>query len=128
MLFNLDTVSPYMLLIADVKEERRKKLPANYHDLDLWGACTTNGAMCNQSPILTFSARVQTVHKESNPRYWELIHTFKRKPGTGWWLIPALMFAENRPCVRRKTLYKCFMRTEMDYLVVNDFLLKNRTA
>lgn len=122
--FNLDTVSPYMLLIADVKEERRKKLPANYHDLDLWERLYYERSDVQSITHLDFSARVQTVHKESNPRYWELIHTFKKKTGYGLVVNTSFNVRGEPPVCSPEDAYKCFMRTEMDYLVVNDFLLK----
>jgi carbamoyltransferase len=122
--FNLSTVSPYMLLIADVKEERRKKLPANYNDLDLWERLYYERSDVQSITHLDFSARVQTVHKETNPRYWQLINTFKQKTGYGI-VVNTSFNVRGEPVVcSPEDAYKCFMRTEMDYLVVNDFLLK----
>jgi carbamoyltransferase len=122
--FDLNTVSPYMLLIADVKEQRRKKLPENYFDLDLWDRLYYKRSDVQSITHLDFSARVQTVHKETNPRYWQLINTFKEK--TGYGLVVNTSFnVRGEPVVcTPEDAYKCFMRTEMDYLVVNDFLLK----
>ena len=122
--FDLSVVSPYMLLIADVKEERRKKLPTNYHDLDLWDRLYHERSDVQSITHLDFSARVQTVHSETNPRYWQLINTFKEKTGYGI-LVNTSFNVRGEPVVcTPEDAYKCFMRTEMDYLVVNDFLLK----
>ncbi|MDP4262080.1 MAG: carbamoyltransferase [Bacteroidota bacterium] len=122
--FNLSTVSPYMLLIADVREERRKKLPANYHDLDLWERLYFERSDVQSITHLDFSARVQTVHKETNPRYWQLINSFKQKTGYGI-VVNTSFNVRGEPMVcTPEDAYKCFMRTEMDYLVVNNFLLK----
>jgi len=122
--FNIDCVSPYMLLIADVKEERRKKLPANYHDLDLWERLYYERSDVQSITHLDYSARIQTVHKETNPRYWELINTFKGK--TGYGLVVNTSFnVRGEPVVcTPEDAYKCFMRTEMDFLVVGNYLLK----
>lgn len=122
--FDLDSVSPYMLLIADVKEQRRKKLPENYFDLDLWDRLYYQRSDVQSITHLDFSARVQTVHKETNPRYWQLISAFKEKTGYGI-VVNTSFNVRGEPVVcSPEDAYKCFMRTEMDYLVVNDFLLK----
>lgn len=122
--FNLDVVSPYMLLIADVKENRRKQLPDNFHDMDLWDKLYYERSDVQSITHLDFSARIQTVHKDVNPRYWEFINAFKEK--TGYGLVVNTSFnVRGEPIVcTPEDAYKCFMRTEMDYLVVNDFLLK----
>lgn len=69
--FDLPVASPYMLLIADVNKERRKKLPASYHELDLWEKLYHERSDLQSITHLDFSARIQTVHKETNPRYWQ---------------------------------------------------------
>jgi carbamoyltransferase len=122
--FDLSVVSPYMLLIADVKEERRKKLPANYHDLDLWERLYYERSDVQSITHLDYSARVQTVHKETNPRYWQFINTFREKTGYGI-VVNTSFNVRGEPIVcTPEDAYKCFMRTEMDYLVINDFVLK----
>ena len=122
--FDLPVASPYMLLIADVNEERRKKLPENYQDLDLWEKLYYERSDVQSITHLDFSARIQTVHKETNPRYWQLINTFKEKTGYGI-VVNTSFNVRGEPIVcTPEDAYKCFMRTEMDYLVVNDFILK----
>ena len=122
--FDLSVASPYMLLIADVNEERRKKLPDNYQDLDLWEKLYYERSDVQSITHLDFSARIQTVHKETNPRYWQLINTFKEKTGYGI-VVNTSFNVRGEPIVcTPEDAYKCFMRTEMDYLVVNDFILK----
>ncbi len=122
--FDLDTVSPYMLLIADVNKDRRKKLPDNYHDMDLWDRLYYERSDVQSITHLDYSARIQTVHKEINPRYWQLINTFKEK--TGYGLVVNTSFnVRGEPVVcSPEDAYKCFMRTEMDYLIINDLFLK----
>jgi len=112
-----------MLLIADVNKERRNTLPENYNDLDLWEKLYYERSDVQSITHLDFSARVQTVHKETNPRYWQLINTFKEKTGYGI-IVNTSFNIRGEPVVcTPEDAYKCFMRTEMDYLVVNNFLL-----
>ncbi len=122
--FDLSVASPYMLLIADVNKERRKILPDNYCELDLWERLYHERSDVQSITHLDFSARIQTVHKETNPRYWQLINTFKEKTGYGI-VVNTSFNVRGEPIVcTPEDAYKCFMRTEMDYLVVNNFLLK----
>jgi len=73
---------------------------------------------------LDFSARIQTVHPETNPRFWQLIASFKKKTGCGL-LVNTSFNVRGEPMVcTPDDAYRCFMRTEMDELVVNDFILK----
>ena len=121
--FNLTSASPYMLLIADVKKERRKAMPDNYDELDLWEKLYHERSDVQSITHLDFSARIQTVHKETNPKYWQLINTFKEKTGYGV-VVNTSFNVRGEPIVcTPEDAYKCFMRTEMDYLVVNDYLL-----
>jgi carbamoyltransferase len=118
--FDLDTDSPYMLLVCPVKESLRKTLPTNYHDLDLWTRLYHERSDVQSITHLDFSARVQTVHNDTNPRYWELIHAFKQK--TGYALLVNTSFnVRGEPVVcTPHDAYRCFMGTDMDYLVIND--------
>ena len=121
--FDLKTASPYMLLIADVNIKRRKQLPENYHTLELWEKLYFERSDVQSITHLDFSARIQTVHKNTNPKYWHLINTFKEKTGYGI-VVNTSFNVRGEPIVcTAEDAYKCFMRTEMDYLVVNNFLL-----
>ena len=121
--FDIPIASPYMLFVANVNKERRKNLPDNYQELDLWEKLYLERSDIQSITHLDFSARVQTVHKETNPRYWQLINTFKEKTGHGL-VVNTSFNVRGEPIVcTPEDAYKCFMRTEMDYLVVNDFLL-----
>lgn len=120
--FDLDADSPYMLLVAPVVEERRAKLPDNYHDMPLWDKLYYQRSDIQSITHLDFSARIQTVHKDTNARYWELINTFKKQ--TGYGLVVNTSFnVRGEPIVCTPyDAYRCFMSTEMDYLVINDFV------
>jgi carbamoyltransferase len=71
---------------------------------------------------IDFSARVQSVNKETNPRYWALINKFKEATQCGV-IVNTSFNVRGEPIVcTPQDAYKCFMRTEMDYLVINDYL------
>jgi carbamoyltransferase len=120
--FEQKTPSPYMLLVQPVVAARRKTLPANYHALPL-----KEKLYCLRSdmPAIThidFSARIQTVHKETNPRYHELISTFKQRTGYGV-IVNTSFNVRGEPIVcSPDDAYRCFMRTEIMYLVIGNFL------
>jgi carbamoyltransferase len=120
--FDLDTDSPYMLIVSPVKENRRKPLPTDYFNLDLWDRLYHQRSDLQSITHLDFSARIQTVHKETNPRYWELIYSFKQK--TGYSLVVNTSFnVRGEPIVCTPyDAFRCFMSTEMDYLVINNFV------
>lgn len=120
--FDLDAPSPFMLFVAPVVEQRRKALPDRYHELPLWDKLYHLRSDVPAITHLDYSARVQTVQRESNERFWELLHAFKEK--TGYGLLVNTSFNERgEPMVCSPTdAYRCFMRTEMDYLVIGDFV------
>ncbi len=120
--FDLNTASPYMLLVAPVKEERREKLPDNYYELSLWERLYCKRSDVQSITHLDFSARIQTVHEETNPRFWKLINEFKSQTGYGI-VINTSFNVRGEPIVcSPHDAYRCFMSTEIDYLVINDFV------
>jgi carbamoyltransferase len=120
--FELEHDSPYMLIVAPVKDERRKQLPADYHSRSLWDRLYHERSDIQSVTHLDFSARVQTVHPETNPRYHSLISAFEQQ--TGYGLVVNTSFnVRGEPIVCTPyDSYRCFMSTEMDYLVVGDFV------
>jgi carbamoyltransferase len=114
--------SPYMLIVSPVKESRRKQLPDNYFDMDLWDRLYHERSDIQSVTHLDFSARIQTVHKETNPRYHQLISAFEKE--TGYGLVVNTSFnVRGEPIVCTPyDSYRCFMSTEMDYLVIGDFV------
>lgn len=120
--FDLDTDSPYMLIVSPVTNSRRTELPDKFHDMPLWEKLYYQRSDVQSITHLDFSARIQTVHKETNPRYWELINSFKQQ--TGYGLVVNTSFnVRGEPIVcTPHDAYRCFMSTEMDYLVINDYL------
>ena len=120
--FELDRPSPYMLLVAPVNEARRNPLPPGYDDLDLFERLYH---LRSDVPAIThvdYSARIQTVHRETNERYWRLIRAFKEQTGCGL-IVNTSFNVRGEPIVcTPEDAYQCFMRTEMDYLVLGDYL------
>ena len=121
--FEIDKGSPYMLLVADVKRERRVKM--SDEEKKLWGIDKLN-IVRSDIPAIThvdYSARLQTVHKETNPRYHKLIHRFEKDTGCAV-IINTSFNVRGEPIVcTPEDAYKCFMRTNIDYLVLGNYLL-----
>jgi carbamoyltransferase len=119
--FDLDRPSPYMLLVAPVKEERRNPLPPGYDHLELFDRLYH---LRSDVPAIThvdYSARIQTVHKETNDKYWRLIQAFKEQTGCGL-IVNTSFNVRGEPIVcTPEDAYQCFMRTEMDHLVMGDY-------
>jgi carbamoyltransferase len=122
--FDLDSDSPYMLIVSPVKESRRKSLPENFHSMDLWDKLYYERSDVQSITHLDFSARIQSVHKETNPRYWNLISAFKKQ--TGYALVVNTSFnVRGEPIVcTPHDAFRCFMSTEMDCLVINDYVFE----
>ncbi|MCL6495195.1 MAG: carbamoyltransferase [Ignavibacterium sp.] len=121
--FEIDKESPYMLLVADVKKERRRKM--TQEEEKLWGIEKLN-VVRSDIPAIThvdYSARLQTVHKETNPRYYKLIEQFEKNTGCAV-IINTSFNVRGEPIVcTPEDAYKCFMRTNIDYLVLGNYLL-----
>jgi len=122
--FQLKGDSPYMLLVHGVNDERRKTLPDNYGSLNLRDKLYFLRSDVPAITHIDFSARIQTVHKETNPEYWELIQAFYEQ--TGYGLVVNTSFnVRGEPIVcTPDDAYRCFMRTEMDYLVIGNLVFK----
>jgi carbamoyltransferase len=125
--FDLEDDSPYMLLIAPVKQARWKEKPANYDDLELYEKLYHHRSDVPAITHIDYSARIQTVHKNTNPRYHELISTFGKKTGYGLVVNTSFNVRGEPPVLDPEDAYRCFMRTEMDYLVINDRIFEKTT-
>jgi carbamoyltransferase len=124
--FEHKSSSPYMLLVQPVVEKRRKTLPPGYHTFSLKDKLYH---LRSDMPAIThidFSARIQTVHKETNPRYYQLIEEFKKLTGYGV-IVNTSFNVRGEPIIcTPEDAYRCFMRTEMDYLVVGNFVFSKK--
>jgi len=124
--FDTDKPSPYMLFIAYVLEELRNKLPENYYELPIREKLYTLRSSLPAITHIDFSARIQTVHKETNPRYYMLISKFKELTGCSV-IVNTSFNVRGEPIVcSPEDAYKCFMRTEMDYLVMGNYLFDKK--
>ena len=120
--FEHQGISPYMLLVQPVKESRRKPLPTNYNTLPLREKLYHLRSDLPAITHIDFSSRIQTVHKETNPRYYELISEFKKLTGYGV-VVNSSFNVRGEPIVNTpEDAYRCFMRTEMDYLVLGNYV------
>ncbi|SVE64999.1 uncharacterized protein METZ01_LOCUS517853, partial [marine metagenome] len=121
--FDIDAISPYMLLVAPVRKDKRIDVPGEQKKL--FGIDLLNIPR-SQIPAIThvdYSARIQTVHKETNPRYYNLIDEFDKETGCPL-IINTSFNVRGEPIVcRPEEAYRCFMRTEMDILVLENFIL-----
>ena len=123
--FEIDVKSPYMLLVAPVRKKLRKKIIKGQKNL--FGIEKLNIPRSSIPAVthIDFSSRIQSVSPQTNPRYYNLIKAFKKR--TNCPLVVNTSFnVRGEPIVRSpKDAYKCFMRTEMDILVLqNQILLK----
>jgi carbamoyltransferase len=124
--FELDQPSPYMLLVAKVKEDLR--LPMTDSQKKLFGIEKLNIPRSTLPAIthVDYSARIQTVHAETNPRYYQLLQAFEQLTGCGV-LVNTSFNVRGEPIVcTPEDAYRCFMRTEMDYLVLENYVLAKR--
>ncbi|MEN8130300.1 MAG: carbamoyltransferase [Pseudomonadota bacterium] len=121
--FDLDQPSPYMLLVADVKQDKR--IPMTEQQSKLFGIDRLKVPR-SEIPAIThvdYSARIQTVHKNTNPRYYTLLTQFEAQTGCPM-LVNTSFNVRGEPIVcTPEDAYRCFMRTEMDYLVLENYLL-----
>jgi carbamoyltransferase len=121
--FELDCDSPYMLMVADVVENRRRQMTAQ--EQALFGIDKLN-VVRSEIPAVThvdFSARIQTVHKETNPRYHALISAFKAQTGCPI-LVNTSFNVRGEPIVCSPTdAFRCFMGTDIEVLVCGNAIL-----
>ena len=121
--FDMDHESPYMLLVADVKKSRQTRMSDEAKQL--FGVDQLNVPR-SEIPAVThvdYSARIQTVHHNTNPRFYDLISAFETLTGCPV-LVNTSFNVRGEPIVcTPEDAYRCFMRTEMDYLVVENCLM-----
>ncbi len=124
--FELEGDSPYMLLVQPIKEGRREELPTNYYELPLREKLAVKRSELPAITHIDFSARVQTVHRETNARYWNLINAFKERTSCPM-VINTSFNVRGEPIVcTPEDAYRCFMNTEMDYLVIGDYVFSKK--
>ena len=121
--FEIDRESPYMLLVAEVKKEKQRRMTSE--ETNLWGIDQLN-VIRSEVPAIThidYSARLQTVNKLDNSLYHGLISKFYEKTGCPV-IVNTSFNVRGEPIVQSPLdAYKCFMRTELDVLVLENFIL-----
>ena len=124
--FDMDVDSPYMLLVANINSE--KKIEMNEEQKKLFGIEKLN-IKRSKIPAVThvdYSARIQTVNKKTNKRYYDLISKFKEKTGCPV-IVNTSFNVRGEPIVNTPTdAFNCFMGTELDYLIIGNFILDKK--
>jgi carbamoyltransferase len=124
--FELDRPSPYMLLVAPVCVRRRRPLPPGYAELPLYERLYHQRSDLPAITHVDYSARIQTVSRDTNPRYHALIEAFKARTGCGV-IVNTSFNVRGEPIVCTPAdAYRCFMRTEMDFLAIGSFVVDKR--
>jgi len=122
--FEIDVESPYMLLVAEVRKERQRRMSSE--EERLWGIDKLN-VLRSDIPAVThvdYSARLQTVHRDDNPRFHALLSAFEARTGCPV-LVNTSFNVRGEPIVESpEDAYTCFMRTGIDVLVLGSFLLR----
>jgi carbamoyltransferase len=120
--FDLKQNSPYMLFTANIKQQTRKELPEDYNYLPFWERLYLPKSTFPAITHLDFSARIQTVSKKTNPKFHLLLESMKQETGHGI-LVNTSFNVRGEPIVCTPLdAYRCFMSTDMDYLVIENFL------
>ncbi|MFY0631469.1 MAG: carbamoyltransferase [Flavobacteriaceae bacterium] len=124
--FDYDGISPYMLLVHKISDRIKKVLPSNFDSLSIKEKLYTERSSIPAITHIDFSGRIQTVHKETNPEYWNLINEFKKRTGVGL-VVNTSFNVRGEPIVcTPEDAYRCFMRTEMDYLVIENYIFEKK--
>jgi carbamoyltransferase len=121
--FVQDRPSPYMLIVAPVREHLRVEMTEEQQRLFGIEKLHVRRSTLPAITHVDYSARIQTVHEETNPRYYRLLQAFKERTGCPV-LVNTSFNVRGEPIVGSpEDAYRCFMRTEMDYLVLENYLL-----
>jgi carbamoyltransferase len=124
--FDLDCPSPYMLLVAPVQKKRRNPPPADYDQLKMYERLYHVRSDVPAITHIDYSARIQSISRKTNERFWKLLNIYKEKTGFGL-LVNTSFNVRGEPIVcTPEDAYRCFMRTEMDYLVVGNYLFNKK--
>jgi carbamoyltransferase len=124
--FDLDRPSPYMLLVVPIRHDRQCPLPPRYADAPMYERLYARRSDLPAVTHVDYSARIQSVSRATNPRYWELINEFKKLTGCAV-IVNTSFNVRGEPIVcTPDDAYRCFMRTEMDFLVAGNHVLDKK--
>jgi|TARA_B110000027_G_scaffold134013_1_gene164412 carbamoyltransferase len=122
--FELETDSPYMLLVSKIKENKKIKLENNQENLKGIKKLDIKRSLIPAITHVDYSARVQTVNKNDNPIFYKLIKKFQNITGVPI-LVNTSFNVRDEPIVNSiEDAYKCFLKTDLDYLVCGNFFLE----
>jgi len=126
--FDLDVDSPYMLLVADVSPDKRVEIGEGEANLTGLDKLKIRRSEIPAVTHVDYSARIQTVTRETNPLYWDIIEAFRKRTGCPV-IVNTSFNVRGEPIVCTPAdSYRCFMRTEMDYLVLESFVLSKEVS
>jgi carbamoyltransferase len=121
-IFEMTQASPYMLLVTHLKNDLQFDLPDNYESMPVMEKLYVQRSPYPAITHCDYSARIQTVHKETNPKYHNLISEYKKITGKGI-IVNTSFNVRGEPIVcSPEDAYRCFIRTEMDVLVMHNFV------
>lgn len=121
-LFELDVDSPYMLLVSKIRKEFREQIPLNIYEIPLKDRLSNSRSQLSAITHLDYSARIQSVTEGSNAIYYQLLQSVKKETGFGV-LVNTSFNVRGEPLVcNPEDAYLCFMNTEMDVLVLNNYI------
>jgi carbamoyltransferase len=127
--FELSGASPYMLLVAPIKQKHRSEVPDNYNSLPLLDRLYTLRSDLPAIAHVDFSARVQTIHRETNERFWRLLQSFKNITGVGLVVNTSFNVRGEPPVCTPEDAYKCFYAYRNGFFSYWQFYsVKRRTA
>ncbi len=122
--FDIKGESPYMLIVKDINSDLKYELPKDYNQMPLMDKLRVNRSKIPSVTHVDFSGRIQTVDGVDNSEYYNLIKAFEELTGDGI-IINTSFNVRGEPIVcTPEDAYRCFMRTEMDYLVINNYIFK----
>lgn len=124
--FDMDIPSPYMLFVIPVTEKRRNPIPDDYFERPLYDRLYHERSDIPAVTHIDYSARIQSVSNKTNLKYWTLINEFKKLTGYGV-IVNTSFNVRGEPIVANPAdAFSCFMRTEMDYLVMGNYILDKK--
>ena len=124
--FEMDTESPYMLLVAGVKSEHRIPIAFQSETDDMIELLNLSRSIIPAVTHVDYSARVQTVDENSNPKFYQILKEFDALTGCGV-LVNTSFNVRGEPVVcSPKDAYRCFMRTDIDILVLEDYIFDKK--
>ena len=122
--FELEESSPYMLLVSTIRKDLRKELPSDFLQKSMKDKLASPLSNIPAVTHVDFSARIQTVDADSNAKLFQLLNAFKKKTGYSVLVNTSFNVREEPIVCTPEDAFRCFQKTAMDYLVIQDFLFE----